>query len=229
MKKNISTCICFFIILSCIAQGLNVAVRGNYNHPIKKGNLKTATLVKDIISGYPSSWIQHYVSVELLTESKGIVTKYASKNDTLSMEQKNNLVNLESGNEIIINVYYNVTNAATEKLETRKLTYSASVIPEVEAEYSDGYQKMLQFLQTNAIDKLSKPKFSQFDEANILFTINDQGLIEKAQISKSSGNSKADKLLLKAINKMPRWKPAQNADGLKVKQDFVFTVGKGGC
>jgi len=50
------------------------------------------------------------------------------------------------------------------------------------------------------------------------------------QLSKTSGDQKTDKLLLKAINKMPKWKPAENSDGIKVKQEFEFSVGNcGGC
>ena len=43
-------------------------------------------------------------------------------------------------------------------------------------------------------------------------------------VSKSSGDAATDKLLLKAITKMPKWKPAETTDGTKVKQAFEFSV-----
>jgi hypothetical protein len=36
-------------------------------------------------------------------------------------------------------------------------------------------------------------------------------------------------MLLDLIKNMPKWKPAINTNGVKVKQDFVFSVGAGGC
>ena len=34
---------------------------------------------------------------------------------------------------------------------------------------------------------------------------------------------------METINKMPKWKPAENANGLKMKQEFEFSVGIPGC
>ena len=59
----------------------------------------------------------------------------------------------------------------------------------------------------------------------------EEGKIADATISKSSGDAATDKLLLKAITKMPKWKPAQTTDGTKVTQEFEFVVydSKSGC
>ena len=63
-----------------------------------------------------------------------------------------------------------------------------------------------------------------FTQAIVSFTVNEDGKIADAIVSKSSGDAATDKLLLKAINKMPKWKPAETADGTKVKQAFEFSV-----
>ncbi|MFT4667667.1 MAG: hypothetical protein ACI9XB_004640 [Gammaproteobacteria bacterium] len=41
----------------------------------------------------------------------------------------------------------------------------------------------------------------------------------------SSIDENVNELLLETIQNMPCWKPAEYANGLKVKQEFVLTVG----
>ena len=61
--------------------------------------------------------------------------------------------------------------------------------------------------------------------AAVKFTINEKGEIVNPHIFESTKNEKVDKILLETIKKMPKWKPAKHANGLKTKQDFMFTVG----
>ena len=68
-----------------------------------------------------------------------------------------------------------------------------------------------------------------FQQCVVIFAINEAGEIVNAKISRSSGDSKTDKLLLETIYKMPKWKPAKNSKGIKVKQIFEFSVGNRGC
>ena len=62
-----------------------------------------------------------------------------------------------------------------------------------------------------------------------MFTVNEEGDVVDAKISKTSGDLLTDKLIVEGISKMPKWKPAKNSKGEKVKQDFIFNVGNGGC
>ena len=99
------------------------------------------------------------------------------------------------------------------------------MVPETEAQYLGGYQLLKQYLKENAIDKISETNAKQLQLATVRFTINEEGQIIDAQIFKTSEDEKIDKLLLEAINKMPKWKPAENFNGIKVKQKFEFSVG----
>jgi TonB family protein len=142
----------------------------------------------------------------------------ASANDTLSAEQKNMLNTVDLGTDIVINIRYKFKNPVTGNIDMSVMNYSATVVPETEAEYPGGYQQMTQYLQENAIDKISDSTSGQLQQVIVRFTVNEKGEIANAQIFKSSGDQKTDKLLLKAINKMPKW-----------QQEFEFIVGNGGC
>jgi len=37
------------------------------------------------------------------------------------------------------------------------------------------------------------------------------------------------KLILDETKKMPKWKPAKNSEGIKIKQEFSIPFGGGGC
>jgi TonB family protein len=65
--------------------------------------------------------------------------------------------------------------------------------------------------------------------AKVLFTVNDKGEVDEVIVLKSSDDEKTDQLMKQAISKMPKWRPAENAKGVKVKQYFEFTAGNYGC
>lgn len=88
---------------------------------------------------------------------------------------------------------------------------------------------MTQYLRENAINKIPETTSKQLQQALVGFTVNEKGAIANVQISKTSGDPNTDKLLLEAINKMPKWRPAEDSKGVKVKQEFEFSVGNVGC
>lgn len=67
--------------------------------------------------------------------------------------------------------------------------------------------------------------FTGYDLTAIQFTITEQGHIKGVQVALPSKDPKIDDMLVTAISKMPNWKPAEFSNGLKVKQNFVLTVG----
>lgn len=229
MKKRILTSLLFLLFISGFSQNLSYDVHGKYSHPIKKEILNKAESMSDIIPYYPEHWIMGYVSVEISATSDGKTMMAASANDRLSTEQKNILDKVDLGTDIVINITYKFKNPVTGNIDIGSSNYSATVIPEIEAEYPGGQQQMTQYLEENAINKISDTTSRHIQEAIVRFTVDEEGEIADAQIFKTSGDPKTDKLLLKVINKMPKWSPAEDLKGIKVKQEFEFSVGNVGC
>ena len=229
MKNSVITLLLIHFVLFGFSQGIGYDVRGTYMRPIVKENLNEAKTVSDINPGYPSSWISHYISVEVLATCNGIVMKAVSANDTLNNEQISILKMADIGTDIIVDVKYNPKNSSKDDLDIKVINFSFSVVPEIEAQYPGGYQLLNQYLKETAIDKISEPFAKQLQLATVRFTVNEEGQIIDAKISKTSEDEKIDKLLLEAICKMPKWKPAENSNGTKVKQEFEFSVGNVGC
>jgi TonB family protein len=231
MKNCIFTLVLLQLFSSVFSQKLRYNVHGTYAHPITREKLHDARSMGDIIPYYPVLWILSYVSVEIVATCDGKAMIATSPNDILSTDQKNILNTVDLGANIIVNIDYKYKNPATDIIEINRMHYSTSVIPELEAEFPGGEQQMNKYLKEKAIDKISEGASKIFKFAIIKFTVDEEGKITNAQIATASGDPKIDKLLLKAINKMPKWKPAENPMGIKAKQSFEFSVGNNneGC
>ena len=107
--------------------------------------------------------------------------------------------------------------------------YVVTIVPETEAEYPGGFEHLSSYVTESVINKISDKSTSEnIQWAIVSFTVNEEGQVFDAKMSRSSSDIKIDKLLLDAINKMPKWKPAKNYLGLTVKQTFSIPFG-GGC
>jgi TonB family protein len=229
MKKSLITLVLSLLFITGFTQDLNYEVHGKYSHPIKNEQLIKARFISDIIPDYPAQWITQYVSVEITATNDGKTMRAEGANDTLNTEQISMLRTLVLGTDVVINIDYNSKNPVTNQIEIRGMHYSATLVPEVEAEYPGGYDQLTGYLKDNAIDHISVEDSKKLQQAVVSFTVNEEGVIADAQISRTSGDPETDELLLEVINAMPKWKPAEDSMGTKVAQAFEFTVGNGGC
>ena len=163
-----------------------------------------------------------------MTTHKGVIKKSVNKNDILTPAQKRLLKNADSGTDITILVKYIPENTLSYN-DPKKLDFTFTVDPENEASYPEGSQQLIKYLKEKAIDDIPNDSFEGYELTAIKFTINEEGEIINPYIFGAEYQKDRDKaidnLLLETIHKMPCWTPAEYADGTKVKQDFVLTVG----
>jgi len=229
MKNKLIVALVTLTYFTAFSQGLEVSVHGKYERPLKKEKLENAETMSDLINGYPESWITDYISAEVTATNNGTVMTAMGTNATLTAEQKNILAMADLGTEVSVDVAYRYKNAAIDQVDVHLMNYTATLVPEMEAEYPGGKQVLNDYLKENVTDKISEAEVKKMAPALVTFTINETGEVTNALVSISSGNPKIDKLLLKTITKMPKWKPAVTADGKNVNQDFQFSVGVPGC
>ena len=210
------------------AKDISFELHGTYTLPKIKDKLKNVKTLNDLIIGYPSSWINSYVSVEVLALKDGKTIKAKGLNDKLNKEQQSIIHTAEIGTDIIINTIYKSKNAVSNAMETSKMTYSFTIVPEVEAEFENGKKSALTYLEQKGNEILPN-KIEKGFRVTIRFTINEEGKMINARIVKPSHFSQLDEEFLQSVLKLTKWTPAKNAKGVKIKQDFVFTVGDYGC
>jgi TonB family protein len=217
------------IVTSSFAQNFLYDVRATSHKPVTKEMTNVANTMSDLNPGYPSSWVKDYIGTEISATIGGQHVKATGFNDTLTTGQKNIIQSAGIGDDIIIDVGYRYFNPVTLNMDVRKMHFVMTVIPEVQAEFPGGYEVLKKYLSDNAIQELSQDYTGNLPPVTISFIVTETGDIANASVEKTSSNRAVDKLLLRAINRMPRWKPAENASGQKISQRFQFTVGADGC
>ncbi len=227
------TCILIFMLFisntSLFSQELYFDVRGKYEHKIQKEKLVSAQLLREIIFGYPTSWINNYESVDVIVTTKGVTKKASGKSEELTADQRALLNSAELFTLLEIKVNYTTINAITEKLELRVMDFSMTVVPEKEAEFKGGTIPMRTYLKSNAVSKISNFIAEYIVDGVVTFIVDKKGAIIGATLTKSTGDSITDALLLNTIKNMPQWHPAVDSNGINVNQEFEFIVSKGGC
>ena len=181
---------------------------------------------------YPQEYynaIIDYVSVEISGICNGKIMLASSTSDVLTAEQKALLNTADAGSDINFKIMFRYKNQASAD----KVIEGASVVtvvPETEASYPGGNRQITEYLSANFIDKVTVTNAAEkIQNAVVKFTINELGEIVDCKITRTSTDPQIDQVLLEAINKMPKWKPAENSKGERVKQEFVIPFGGGGC
>jgi len=199
-------------------------VQGNYTYP--QGNY--IHIQKDFEN------IIDFVSIEILATCQGKSLASQSTSNELTAEQKNILNTADLGTDIRIKIKFNYKNWANNNLKTDKKIkegeYLVTVVPETEAKYPGGFKQLTAYVTEIIFNKSSKTgSFGKIQQAIVKFTVNEEGQVVGTKLFKSSIDPQIDKLILDAINKMPKWKPAENPKGIKVKQEFSIPFGGDGC
>ncbi len=214
------------------AQEMGYDIRGTWGKPIPQEKLANAETMKDINPGYPSSWINQddYISAEVTTIHDGKEMVAEGNNDVLNEEQKDLIHNADIGSDIRIEVKYHERDFLKKKLEVKTLNFELTVVPTVQAEYVGGREALMGYLKDNTVDMLPASEEGNIKLAMVKFTIDESGKVTQSIISETSKDKDIDAIVLKAIQQMPDWKPAQDASGQAVQQSFEFVIGNSiGC
>lgn len=191
---------------------------------ITKTQLTSAKRLIDLNDRYTPSWVRTYISVEISTNHKGKIKKAVGKSNILTKAQKKLMNAADIDKEITVKVKYMPENTLKHN-DAKEINFTFTIEPKTRASYSAGKQALSKYLSESAVSKIPSDVLKKYDLAAVKFTVNEKGEIVNPHVFQSTKNEKVDKILLETIKKMPKWKPAKYANGLKIKQDFMFTVG----
>jgi len=195
--------------------------------PVTKEKLESAQTLRDFIPYYPDQWIAGYVSTELSVKNLGCNSRAISRNDRLSREQMSMLNSADIGTDLAVCMKYKSQDSNTGKIEERMMKLTVTVMPETEAMFVGGYPKMSRFVWDHAISRINPAVSEKLQEARVGFTVNENGEIIQTKMVISSGDAQTDRMLMDAVTRMPRWKPAESK-GRRVNQEFEFSIYGGG-
>ncbi|MCC7026562.1 MAG: energy transducer TonB [Saprospiraceae bacterium] len=191
---------------------------------IQENKLDKINTLSDLDKRYPTSWVKEYIFVEISAYKNGTQTKVSGISDVLNQEQKELIRLADRRSDITVNVMY-LPNNSLKNNTVKQYDFKVTIMPDKNAVYSTGAKQLIQYLQKNSIVNIEAGSFTGYDLTAIKFTITEQGHITDIQVALPSKDTKIDEMLVTAISKMPNWKPAEFSNGLKVKQNFVLTIG----
>ena len=181
---------------------------------------------------YNYNTLVDFVLVTISTSNKGKKITAQSTSDKLTIEQKQILDAADLGTDIEVEVAFKykigVTNTDINKVVKGSLTVVA--LPYHEAEFSS--KETFSSYLTEQVRSIIKQTGTdeKVRQTIVTFTIDEKGRVVDERIARTSTDAKVDGLLLDVIRTMPRWKPAINGKGIKVKQQFKIPFGgEGGC
>ena len=186
--------------------------------------LSDAIKIIDINPYYKSDWVKEYKSVEIKTSHSGNIKTAVAPDDHLTAEQKKNINAADIGSDIFVVVKYLPDNDLT-KNDIQEFKFDFIIDPVKDASYTTGINSLNKYLKENAIDKIPVSVFKQYNLTAIKFAIDETGNIVDVHTFESSRDDKTDALLVETISNMKPWNPAEYADGTRVKQEYVLTVG----
>lgn len=191
---------------------------------ITKTQLKAGNTLLDLNQKYKASWVKTYLSVEIATINNGKKRLALSKNDQLTMEQKENMYTADSGTEIAVTVHYMPENNLKHN-DPKEMYFTIFVEPETDAKYPGGSLQLQKYLQEKVIGKIPSGTFVDYDMTAVKFTVDKEGHIADVHIFWEFKDEKIEKLLVEAICAMPNWEPASYDTGKKINQQLVLIVG----
>ncbi len=191
---------------------------------IQEDKLDKINTLTDLDKRYPTAWVKAYISVEISAYKNGIQTKALGMSDVLNQAQKDLIRLADRNNDIAVIVTY-IPNNSLKNNPAKQYDFKVTIIPDQNATYAEGTEQLIQYLQKNSIANIEAGSFTGYDLTAVKFTITEQGYVTDIQVAMPSKDKKIDEMLVTAISKMPNWKPAAFSNGLKVKQNFVLTIG----
>ena len=152
-----------------------------------------------------------------------------SKSNQLNAEQKSLLELSEIGDFFEIVVNYQTTSPVTKELEHKRITAGLTIVPETEAQFEDGYEKLVAYFEDNIHEEYKGGELNDFNAIGIKFIINKDGLSDEIKLFNRSKYPHLDSSMMALVKHMPAWIPAKDANGNIVKQNFELILGTPGC
>jgi len=208
---------------------ISYTIRRKAGKPVTIGILRSATELSDVIKGYPTNWIDEYVSTKVILSRNGMEQQASGRDQLLTKEQLALFNSVKTGEQVNIQVNYKMKNSVTGKLDKSYMSKALTVLPEVNAEFPGGYAPLITHLKNNSLEKVTASYGDKTPMISIGFTIDESGRPGEIKMINSSSDSKVDELLMNLIETMTSWTPAKDFDGKHVSQRFELIIGSEGC
>lgn len=190
---------------------------------VNQQDIADAETIDDLITLYKPEWVKEYKSVDIVTIQDGNQVVVSGQDNRLSQVQKFAMQSIDANSEIKIVVNY-LPNNNLKSNPVRNMDFSIHVAPDMEATFPGGESKLKSYLEKKAIKSVNGD-IPQHQLAAVKFSVESDGSISNVSLHDPTTKTSVADVILNAIKEMPKWTPASYDNGLKVRQDFVLSVG----
>lgn len=205
-------------------------VESRFMTTITKEELHNAKSIIDILPEKATQSKEFYQNSRVsILHDDGDITEVGDS-EVLNMAQLALLRSTDYSNNIRVTSICKKKHPFTGALENDSIVYYITIIPEKEAEFTDGHDALIEYLKENSKEKTAIITEDKLQPGKVLFTVTKAGTIADVKLTSTSGYPSIDKELVKIVTNTPeKWEPATNSKGEKVDQEFVFFFGLQGC
>lgn len=207
---------------------------GTRFNPITKADLVKLRSFSDIIGEAHAQRIVNYNSVDVIVmdgDERSDIREDGNTN-AFTNKQLQFLQSLNYSTSIVVWADYEEKNSQSGELHNEYWTPYFTIVPETQAEYSEGKEALITFLKEKSIDIRVEANVipEKLQPAKLYFTVNKNGTVDNVRLDRTSNYPLVDKKMIKLIKNTPgKWVPAKNAEGDNVSQELVVSFGLMGC
>ncbi len=208
-----------------------VKVESRFMTTVTREDLNNAKTIFDIFPPEAVSGVAQYDLVEISIEKEEPLNlKEFGTEVEFNKAQRKLLASLDYSTDFYLRTNIKRKNKYNDELSYDYIVYYITVVPEREAEYSEGLNSLASYLKQKAFEDKIIIDQNAVKPGRLEFTVTKTGDISDVHLDSSSGYSEMDERLEMLLNDLPgSWTPAENANGEPVNQKLILFFGIQGC
>ncbi|MGV6832546.1 MAG: hypothetical protein ACWA5P_13415 [bacterium] len=200
--------------------------------PITKQELAAATSARDFLDAESLARLASFEELSIIIIENDVQTAKRLSNNSiqLSAAQKTMLNQMPYATNFCISAKFLERNALSNNLEHQHWRPHLTLVPAVQAQYSEGLDQLKSYLEKGIYNSTIAVDKDSFKPAKLSFTVTKNGSVSELHLDHTSGYSEIDEALKKLLLAAPgTWKAAKDENGNAVDQNLVISFGMQGC
>lgn len=207
-----------------------MSIGSRFNATVKKADLHRATSILDFVPKEETAKLKSHANVKVVVMDNGLEIAELGANEMLNDAQLKLLRSTDYSTDFYINADSKRKHTEVWEHEKYDLVYYFTVVPEVEAIYSEGSDGLIRYIEDQTKELKSGMTEDELRAGKVRFTVSKSGEINQASLDASCGYESFDAAVINLIKTAPgKWTPAEDLKGEKVDQELVFSFGQVGC
>lgn len=208
-----------------------VKVESRFMTTVTREELNKARTIFDIFPPEAVKGVAQYDLVEISIEKEEPLNLNEIGTEVeFNDAQRNLLASIDYSADFYLRTNIKRKNKNTDELSYDYIVYYITVVPEIEATYSEGIDALVNYLKLKAFEEKIIIDSNELKPGRLNFTVTKTGELSDIHLDSSSGYSEMDEKLESLLHGLPgTWTPAENSKGDVVDQKLVLFFGIQGC